>query len=256
MKTFKYSVLIYFISVAVLSGCSVKSRVEQKAWYKHASKYDQAMIMMWESDGAIQDLKGVFRVKKEFLRAIQPTEREMISVLRSPDRSLQRVALAAMSLKPIETDQLTDILFDFLQDQDPYFRWYTLESLMKFTKFPEARQADLGEKLLEIVKTRKNNKLFPRELSLLAKFPSEEAAVFLTEQMMKEGKESRIRLMRYAAFRALKEMGDSYYDQAAEHVNKHGSPEIKEELLGWEESLERVKTSKPEKNNILENLLE
>ena len=34
-------------------------------------------------------------------------------------------------------------------------------------------------------------------------------------------------------------MGGSYYDEAAEYVNKHGSPEIKKELLKreilWEE---------------------
>ena len=51
---------------------------------------------------------------------------------------------------------------------------------------------------------------------------------------MKEGKEDRIRLFRLAAFKALKEMGNSYYDEAAEYVNKHGSSEIKKELLARE----------------------
>jgi hypothetical protein len=43
------------------------------------------------------------------------------------------------------------------------------------------------------------------------------------------------------AFKALKEMGNSYYDQAAEYVNKHGSSEIKEELLEREKFYESLK---------------
>jgi hypothetical protein len=35
--------------------------------------------------------------------------------------------------------------------------------------------------------------------------------------------------------RALKEMGGSYYDEAAKYVNTHGSREIKKELLEFEE---------------------
>jgi hypothetical protein len=42
-------------------------------------------------------------------------------------------------------------------------------------------------------------------------------------------------LLEYA-FYALKKMGNSFYDEAAEYVKKHGSPEIKMELLGWENS--------------------
>jgi TPR repeat protein len=158
-----------------------------------------------------------------------------------------------MSIKPIETEQLTDILFEFLQDQDPYFRWYSLMSLDKFTKFPENRQADLGEKLLEIVKTRTDNKFDPLEFTLLANFPSEEAADFLTEQMMKEGKEGSGRTFRFIAFRALREMGDSYYDGAVEYVNEHGSDEIMEEIMGLERAAERLKRQELKKTVRSEN---
>jgi hypothetical protein len=53
---------------------------------------------------------------------------------------------------------------------------------------------------------------------------------------MKEGEGKENLLYRHFAFKALKEMGDSYYDEAAEYVNKHGSPEIKKELLKEENS--------------------
>jgi hypothetical protein len=258
MKTFKYSVLIYFISIAVLSGCSVKSGVERKAWFKYASKYDQAMAMMWESGGDLEYYGKGLKIKQKYLRATQPTETEIISILRLPNRSFQRVALVAMSLKPIETDQLIDVLFEFLQDQDLYFRWYAMTSLDKFKKFPESRKAYLGEQLLEIVKKEKDDAFpLPMRFTLLARFPSEKVTVFLTEQMMREGKENRDRVFRYAAFIALKEMGDSYYGQAAEHVNKHGGPEIKKELLNNEKWWEEKKTSKPGRNIFsLEKLLE
>jgi len=218
-----------------LSGCPFKSGVERKAWFRYASKYDQAWSKMAASGGALQDYSKVFKMKQKFLRAKQPTETEIISVLRSPNRRFQRVGLVAMRLKPIETDQLIDILFEFLQDQDPEFRWYAIDSLDKFTKFPESKKADLGKQLLEIIKNEKDDVLpLPQRFTLLAKFPSEEAALFLTQQLMKEGKERRILIFRLMAFKALKEMGDSYYDEAAEYVNKHGSPEIKKELLDFE----------------------
>jgi hypothetical protein len=214
----------------LISGCPSKSGVEGKAWFRAASEYDKALREMTASGGALEDLNKMKKMGQKFLQTKQPTETEIISVLRSSNKRFQRIGLAAMSLKPIETDKLTDILFEFLQDQDLEFRWYALESLAKFTEFPESRKDILGKQLLEIIKTRKDNELSPREIFLLAKFPSEEAALFLTEQMMKQGKESRIRIFRYAAFRALKEMGDSYYDKAVEYVNNHGSPEIKKEL--------------------------
>ena len=222
-----------------ISGCPFKSGVEGKAWFRYASKYDQARNIAIanaaaEKETAMEDLARMDKPKQKFLRAKQPTETEIISVLRSPNRRFQRVGLAAMSLKPIETDQLIDILFEFLQDQDPEFRWYAIVSLEKFTKFPESKKVSLGKQLLEIIKKEKNKGLSIQKFSLLAKAPSEEAARFLTEQLMKEGEENY--LYRNFAFNALKEMGDSYYEEAAEYVNKHGSPKIKKELLEREKS--------------------
>lgn len=225
-----------------ISGCSSKSGIEGKNWFQYALQYDQAMSKIWASGGALQDYNKVLKIERKFLQAKQPTETEIISVLRSPNRRFQRVGLVAMSLKPIETDQIIDILFELLQEQDPEFIWYALESLAKFTKFPESKKADLGGQLLEIIKTRKDNELSPREISLLAKFPSEEAASFLTDLLMKEGKEDHIRIFGYAAFRALKEMGDSYYDKAAVYVKNHGSPEIQKEFMELENSWERLNT--------------
>ena len=105
----------------------------------------------------------------------------------------------------------------------------------------------MGKQLLKIIKNEEENELSIEGFLLLAKFPSKEAALFLTEQLMKEGKENRT--FRYSAFRALKEMGDSYYDEAAEYVNTHGSPEIKKELLEWGKW--RGETSQLEKNKDL-----
>jgi len=108
-------------------------------------------------------------------------------------------------------------------------------SLDKFTKFPESKKTDLGKQLLEIIKKEKDDALpLFQQFNLLVRFPSEGTAQFLTEQLMKEGKEKRIRLFRNLALRALKKMGNSFYDEAAEYVNKHGSPEIKKELLDFE----------------------
>ena len=132
--------------------CVFKSGVEKKAWFRYASKYDQAMTKMAASGGALQDYNKVSKMWQKFLRAKQPTETEIISVLRSPDRKEQRIALAAMSIKPIETDQVIDILFEFLRDRDREFVWYALESLVKFTKFPESKEGELGGQLLEIMK--------------------------------------------------------------------------------------------------------
>lgn len=241
----------YVIWIAIgisffISGCLFKSGIEGKAWFQYASKYDQARSKMIANEAAkkgtfIQDLTRMGKMERKFLRAKQPTETEIISLLRSPTRRFQRVGLAAMFLKPIETDQLIDILFEFIQDQEPEFKFYALVSLDKFSKFPESKKADLGKQLLEIVKNRRDNEFYLQDFSLLAKFPSEEAALFLTEKLMKEGKDPIIRAFRYAAFRALKEMGNSFYDEAAEYVNKHGSPEIKEELWEREEAWDLYK---------------
>jgi hypothetical protein len=224
-----------------ISGCPFKSWVEGKAWFRYALKFDEARSETIANEiagkkSALQDLAKMEKMKQKFLRAEQPTEAEIISVLRSPNRKFQRVGLAAMSLKLIETDQLIDILFEFLQDQDNNFRWYAKYSLDDFAKFPESKKAGLGRQLLEIIKKEKDEGLSIAEFSLLAKFPSEEAVRFLTEQLMKEGEGKENLLYRHFAFKALKEMGDSYYDEAAEYVNKHGSPEIKKELLKEENS--------------------
>ena len=233
-------VIWFVIGISLfISGCSDKSGIEGKAWFRYASKYDQArkaqnialanavsknepVKVPWES------LAKMSKIKQKFLRAKQPTEKEIISVLRSPNRKFQRVGLIAMYLKPIQTDQLIDVLFEFFQDQDRDFRRYAVYSFLDFTKIPELKKDSLGRRLLETIKNEKTPELFIRKFSLFAKFPSKEAALFLTEQLMKEGKENRV--YRSFAFRTLKEMGDSYYDEAAEYVNKHGSPEIKKEF--------------------------
>jgi len=222
-----------------ISGCPFKSGVEGKAWFRYASKYDQARNIAIANAAAkketfMEDVARMSKPKQKFLRAKQPTETEIISVLRSPNRRFQRVGLVAMCLKPIETDQLIDILFEFLQDQDKDLRWYAVYSLLDFTKFPESKKDSLGRRLLGIIKSEKDLELFIKKFTLLAKFPSEEAALFLTEQLIKEGKENY--LYRNFAFNALKKMGNTYYDQAAEYVKNHGSSEIKEEFLEREKS--------------------
>ncbi|MGB2807349.1 MAG: hypothetical protein WBC22_06400 [Sedimentisphaerales bacterium] len=233
-----------------ISGCPFKSGIEGKAWFRYASKFDKARNICLANDAAkkgtaFEDLARMDKLKQKFLLAKQPTETEIISVLKSPNRRFQKIGLVAMSLKPIETEQLTEILFGFLQDNDFYFRVDALYSLDKFTKFPESKKAGLGKQLLEIIKNEKDKGLFIQEFSLLAKFPSEEAALFLTEQLMKEGKENY--LYRNFAFNALKKMGNSFYDEAAEYINKHGSSEIKKEHLEREKSWERVNAIKKNK---------
>lgn len=228
-----------------ISGCSFRSGVEGKAWFRYASKYDQALMDMAESKGSLKDYYKLCKMEQKFFQAKQPSETEIISVLKSPNREFQKVGLIAMSLKPIETEPLIDILFNFLQVQDIELRWYAIRSLERFTKFPEPRKAELGKQLLEIVKARNDIEISIEEIILLAKFPSKEAAVFLAERLMKEGKEiegeeGHMRIYRYATFRTLKDMGDSYYCQAEEYVNAHGSSEMKKELLKNEEAFEMV----------------
>ena len=106
-----------------ISGCPFKSGVEAEAWFRYASKYDQAWSKMAASGGAIQDYNKVLKMEQKFLRAKQPAETEIISVLRSPNRRFQRIGLAATSINSIETDRLIDILFEFLLDHDPERRW-------------------------------------------------------------------------------------------------------------------------------------
>jgi hypothetical protein len=222
----------------LIFGCSSKSGVEGKKWFKFASQYDQACHRLWASGGALNEYNEMTKIGQKFLKTGQPTEDEMISVLKSPDKKIQIVGLAAMYIKPLETEQLTDILFEFIQGEDPEFRWYARNSLLKIKNFPENKKDDLGKKLLEIVKGRKDSELSIEEVSLLAKFPSKEAASFLTGLFMKEGDEENTRLFRVLAFRSLKEMGDSFFDEAAEYIRNHGSPEIQNEFT------ERVKSWK------------
>jgi len=249
MNTRKIPKISYVICLVVglslfISGCPFKSGVEGKAWFQYASKYDQARSKMIANEAAKkgttdEDLAWMDKLKQKYLRAKQPTETEIISVLKSPNRRFQKIGLVAMSLKPIETEQLTEILFGFLQDNDYYFKTDALYSLDKFTKIPDSKKAGLGKQLLEIMKNEKEKGIFLSEFHLLAKFPSEEAALFLTEQLMREGIENY--LFRNLAFYALKKMGNPFYDEAAEYVKKHASPEVKKELLEREIFYENVK---------------
>jgi HEAT repeat protein len=228
----------FAIGVSLLvSGCPSKSGVEGKAWFRYASEYDQARSIMiadmaTEPNRFRQDYTAVEKLKQTFLRAKQPTETEIVSVLRSPDKRFQRVGLAAMSIKPLETDMVTDILFEFLQDQDRIFRLYAVFSLKEFKEYPESRKVILGKQLLEAIKKENDADVLFQGIPLLGRFPDEKAVPYLTEQLAKEGKDNRA--SRYSAFVALKKMGNSYYDKAAEYVNEHGSPEIKKELLDLE----------------------
>jgi hypothetical protein len=236
--------LVIGISLFIL-GCPFKSGVEGKAWFRYASKYDQTRSKTIanaaaKKEGFLQDITEMEKIKQSFLRARQPTETEMIFVLRSPDRRFQRVGLVAMSLKPIETDQLTDILFEFLQDQDKEFRWYAVSSLEDFTKISESKKAGLGKQLLGIIKNESDQEILIRKFSLFAKFPCKEAVPFLTEQLMKEGRGNY--LVRHFAFTTLKKMGNSFYDEAADYVNNHGSPETKKDLLDLENNWEITNT--------------
>lgn len=234
-----YAMLLVILCL-FLSGCSGKSELEKKAWFQYASKYDRLMSNISEKDsGVMKDMNEALKIIQKYRQVSQPSETEILSILSSSNRGIQRVALSAMSIKPIETDQIAGILFEFLQGQDPVFRWYTLEALNKFSDFSEIMQADLSGKLLDLVKTRKDEELSPRELELLAKFPSEKAALFLTEQLMRESAESRrSSILRFVAFKALFEMGGSYYDNAVKEVHKHGRTEIKEQMMRWEKFLE------------------
>jgi hypothetical protein len=149
--------IIYGISLFI-SGCPFKSGVEGKAWFRYAQKFDEARSETIANDiagkkSAFQDLVKMEKMKQKFLRAKQPTESEIISVLRSPNRKFQKIGLTAMSLRPIETEQLTEILFEFLRDKDFYFRVDALYSLDKFTKFPESKKVGLGKQLLETTNT-------------------------------------------------------------------------------------------------------
>jgi len=120
------------------------------------------------------------------------------------------------------------------------FRFYAVSSLYDITQFPESKKDSLGKQLIEIIKNENDKGQLIYEFNLLAKFPSKEAALFLTEQLMREEQEL---MLRHFAFKALKEMGDSFYNEAAEYINSHGSPEIKEKLTDWENSWDKINIS-------------
>lgn len=226
-----YIVLLFFTIMLFLIGCAS----EQGKWFHYARKYDQTrnkMIARAATGNFLSDYNETNKIRQKFLNARQPTEAEIITALNSSNRKFQRIGLAAMSLKPIETDQIVEILFEFLQDENFYFKEYALLALKEFEKFPESKKDVLGKQLLEIIKgEEKKGKegISFREFSLLAKFPSQDSVSFLTERLMREGAENK--LFRIAAFSALKKMGEPYYSQATEYVKKHGNSEIKNELL-------------------------
>jgi hypothetical protein len=232
----RYAALCVVGISLILIASPFKSGVEQRAWFQYAIKFDSAGSKMnanAENELGLKYFAERRKMQLRFLLAKQPTEDEILSVLTSPDRKLQKVGLIAMSIKPIETDQVIAVLFQFLQDQDRDIRAIAAGSLGGFTQFPESKKAVLGKQLLETITKEENTGVLFVEIPLLGKFPSQEAAAYLTEQLMKEGDDNRIR--RYSAGDALKAMGDSFYDKAAEYVKKHGSAEIKKELLNREE---------------------
>ncbi len=233
----KLFVTLFIIAAsALISGCPNKSAVESKPWFKYASKYVKAMRKMSQSGGKLRYYDKAYKIGEKFLQSQQPAEDEIITVLTSPVKEHKIAGLAAMSIKPIETDKVTDILFEFLKDKDWELRWFARCALWKFKDFPESRKDELGNRLLEIMNSRKANELSLEEIMLLQKFPSKESAHFLTEQIMREGNDVNTAIYKACSFQTLKRMGGSYYDDAADYIRKNGSPEIKEELSQREES--------------------
>jgi hypothetical protein len=227
-------IIILFIGISLfIFGCMFKSGLEKKEWFRYAAKYDSQRQKLDKSGGLIKYFSNMEKMRHKFLQSEQPSESEIISVLKSKDMRTQKIGLVAMSLKPIQTDQLADILIEFLQDQDFYFKQYACSALDQFAFFSESKKPQLEKQLLQIVKEEipKGKKgIAFQEFSLLAKVPSQETATFLEEQLIKEGKENRI--LRLAAFVALKKMGDSYLDRAAEYVKENGNVELQKEFLG------------------------
>lgn len=214
-----------------ISGCTAKPAVEKERWFIYASKYDCERNTLIVT-GDMKYFGGMDKNRKRFLQSTQPTESEIVSVLKSTDRKFQKVGLAALSLKPVETNEVLNLLIGFLQDPNFYFKEYACSALDEFIEFPESRKAELSKELLKIIKI-ENEKgkhgIAFQEFSLLAKCPSHEAAQFLSDQLIIEGKENKI--PRLAAFRALQTMGNPYYGQAAEYVKNNGSAEIQKEFL-------------------------
>ncbi|MCE5186154.1 MAG: HEAT repeat domain-containing protein [Planctomycetaceae bacterium] len=222
-----------WFAAAILFFCGCPSE-SKPAWFKCASRYVTAQRELAASGGAWDKAAKVIRFSRDYLNAKQPTEAEILSALSSPDQDVQIAGLAAMSIKPIETDRVAKSLFEFLHKEDPEPRWSAVRALNRFGGFSETVKKDLGPQLLEQLKTQ--NKIDTMEMYLLRKFPSESSAQFLTENLMKEGDASGVKTLRYAAFRALKEMGEPYYKDAISYVNVHGSTELKEQIRAWEQA--------------------
>ncbi len=211
--------------------------IQGARWFSTASEYEQALNKMWASGGALEDFAEVRKKQKLLLKRKLPSEKIIINILESPNREIQKTGLAGMSLKPVETEKVMDILIEFLQDDDIECRYYATKSLNAFKEFPEPRRESLGNLFLEIIKKEEEGQSIPIEgYSLLAKCPSKNTAQFLTEKLMLDGEDRNTLISRLFAFSALKEMGESYYSQAVEYVNEHGSKDIKKKLLEQEKA--------------------
>ena len=138
-----------------------------------------------------------------------------------------------MAIQPVQTDKVTEILIESLKDQEWYYKRYALFALEDYECFSEHKKAIWGAKLLEIICNEEDEGISIREYSLLAKFPSEEAAQFLAEQLLKEGEKEKTR--RQFAYHALRDMGSEFSEKSLAHVDLHASPEMKKEILKLEE---------------------
>jgi hypothetical protein len=241
MKNISLSWCAFLLTVIaccfLFAGCPPRAGIEKKAWFRYASDFDAARNIAMANDAskkdtAMEDLARLEKLRQAFLQAEMPTEAEIVSLLRSPDRRLQKVGLVAMSLRPIQTEKVLTILLEYLQDKDFFYKVDAVYALGKFASFPKS--VDLERRLLMIAGNESQVGVLCFEIALLARFPSDEVAQYMMQELVKEGAESYI--IRRSAADALKKMGDSYYQNALEYVRKHGSPELVTELLGGERS--------------------
>jgi hypothetical protein len=241
------SAISLFIGLSLFaSSCRAKPNIEKTVWFQRASQYDQARTRMLKNIGTseekfVNDFFETDKRKQQYLQAKQPTEEEIVSVLRSPNIRVQRVGLAAMSLRPIETAQVRNILFEFITHPDRDFRLYVVFSLEEF-KSPSLQSTELEQQLLELLKAEGDAEVLFQGIPLLGKFHIEEAVPYLTDQLMKEGDENVI--FRFAAFVALKEMGEPYYAKAADYINRYGSSEVRKDLSDREHWWKKMKPPK------------
>ncbi len=218
-----------------LCGCSRRSDVENTDWFKCAQKYDKAyskMLMEMDRETLEKDLMDeVSKLREKFLQSRQPEQSEIVSVLRSPSRKLQRIGLAAMSLRLAQTDEVVEILFEFLQGQNREFRWYAVHALGELRPLEEAKRASWGRQLLEITRRERDVQIQMKEIFLLGELGCEEAIPFLTEQLMKEGEEYFG--LRVVAYLSLWKMGGPFYDKVA----NYSSAEIRKAVEDLENRL-------------------